>query len=62
MEYKVVLCLLFLVIAAYAEDKEEKVKAAVSVNISLFYFQCYYISRFGHYTVARRQRTLDHAK
>ncbi|CAB4025478.1 hatching enzyme-like [Paramuricea clavata] len=28
MEYKVVLCLLFLVIAAYAEDKEEKVNAA----------------------------------
>jgi hypothetical protein len=42
MEYKVVLCLLFLVIAAYAEDKEEKVNAAVSVNISLFYFQCCY--------------------
>jgi hypothetical protein len=29
MEYKVILCLLLSVIAAYAEDKEEKVDAAV---------------------------------
>ena len=30
MEFKVVLCLLFIVVAVYGEDKEEKVNAAVS--------------------------------
>ena len=32
MEYKVILCLLLSVIAAYAEDKEEKVDAAVGLK------------------------------
>jgi hypothetical protein len=32
MEYKVILCLLLSVIAADAEDKEEKVDAAVGLK------------------------------
>ena len=38
MEYKIVLCLLLSVVAAYADDKEEKVEAAVSLkdNFTLF--------------------------
>ena len=40
MEYKIVLCLLLSVIAAYADDKEEKVEAAVSLkdNFTPFLF------------------------
>ena len=38
MEYKVLLCLLLTAVAAYADDKEEKVDAAVSLedNLPLF--------------------------
>ena len=38
MEYKVVLCLLLTAVAAYADDEEEKVDAAVSLedNLALF--------------------------
>lgn len=38
MEYKVVLCLLLIAVVAYADEKEEKVDAAVSLedNLTLF--------------------------
>ena len=38
MKYKVVLCLLLSVIVAYANDKEEKVNAAVSLKDMLTVF------------------------
>lgn len=38
MKYKAVLCLLLSVIVAYADDKEEKVNAAVSLKDMLTVF------------------------